>query len=182
MQQSLRTAPPQGDEVEALASLLGAALHFAPGGMRDWMATLGEHNFRAVSLQGRVVAGLGIVTTGQWFGGRSVPMAGLTAVGVAPVHRGTGLGAAMIQSTLEEIREQGVPLSALYPATLAFYRRAGYERAGLRLTYELPLAAIDVREFEPELIPAGPERYDDIYHAYETQARHSAGNLDRPAW
>jgi predicted acetyltransferase len=146
------------------------------------MATFGMENCRVVRLGGQVVAGLGLVRTGQWFGGLSVPMVGISIVGVAPEHRGTGVGAAMMRSTLEELRAEGMPLSALYPATSPFYRRAGYERAGVRINYELPLAAIDVRDLASDLVPAGPEDYPRFRRAYEAQARRSAGNLDRPDW
>src|SRR5262245_41049785 len=110
-----------------------------PGGMRDWMGLLGVGNVRAVRVEGRVVAGLGLIWMGQWFGGVSVPMVGVTAVGVAPEQRGRGVGIGMLEAMLSEVRAAGVPLSALYPATQTFYQRAGYERAGQRVTYELPI-------------------------------------------
>ncbi|MFL5732382.1 MAG: enhanced intracellular survival protein Eis [Chloroflexia bacterium] len=182
MRTSPDISPPEPNEMPPLEALLSAALHIPPDGTHDWLETLGRENLRAARLDGQVVAGLGLIPMGQWFGGRSVPMAGVTIVGVAPEHRGTGVGIAMMRGMLEELREQGTALSALYPATLNFYRRVGYERAGWRLTYELPLGVIDVREREANLVPAGPEQYPEFYRAYEARARQSAGNLDRPDW
>jgi predicted acetyltransferase len=173
---------PQGDEIEALDAVISPALHFPAGGMRDWMAMLGPENFRAVRSEGRIVAGLGFARMGQWFGGARVPLAAITAVGVAPDQRGGGFGGAMLRRTLEELQLDGIALAALYPSTLPYYRRAGFERAGQRVSYELPLEAIDVNARSLDLVPAVAGRYEEIYRAYEQRAQRSAGNLDRPAW
>jgi predicted acetyltransferase len=103
-------------------------------------------------------------------------------VGVAPEYRGSSVGLAMIRSALEETRAQGIAISCLYPATLTFYQRAGYGRAGQYITYDMPLAAIDIRERGLELVPVEDGPYDEFYHAYQQQASKSAGNLERPVW
>ena len=170
------------DEIDALDAVLSPALHFSPGGMRDWIVTLGVEQFRAVRQRGRIVAGLGVIELAQWLGGVRVPMAGITAVGVVPDQRGAGVGSFMLRAMLEELHAGRTPISALYPATLPYYQRAGYERAGLRITYELPIEAIDTREQSLALVPIAAEHYEDVYRAYERRAIRSAGNLDRPAW
>jgi len=88
----------------------------------------------------------------------------------------------MIRLMLEELYEEGTPLSSLYPATLPFYQRGGYERAGQRINYELALDAIDVRQSSAELAPVTAEDYPIIYNLYERRAGLSSGNMDRPAW
>jgi predicted acetyltransferase len=173
---------PQDEQLDTLESLLGAALHFAPGGMRDWMALIGPGNFRAIRMNGRIVAGLGFARIGQWYGGRSVALAAITAVGAAPDVRGTGAGTTLLRGTLEELRAAGMPLAALYPSSLRFYRRAGFERAGQRMYYELPLEAIDVDEPALDLVPIEPAQYDEVKSIYAARARRSSGNLDRPDW
>ncbi len=174
--------PPQQDQRDELTNVLSAALHSPPGRMERWLAPLENDHLRAVWQQGSIVAGLGLIYMGQWFGGTSVPMVGLTAVGVTPDQRGSGIGSLLLRQTLAELHEEGIALSALYPATLPFYQRAGYARAGQRLTYEMPLDAIDVREQQGELIPIKTEHYAEVRRIYEQRARHSAGNLDRPGW
>lgn len=176
----LTMSAPDEHDMGALEALLNNALH-SPG-MGDWMRLLGVHNFREVRLLGEVVAGFGYVPAGQWFGGVSVPSTGITAVGVAPNQRGSGVGSTMIRMMVEEMFDDGVPLSSLYPATLPFYQRAGYERAGQRVTYELALDAIDVREHGPEFVAVTEADYATLYALYERRARLSSGNLDRPAW
>jgi predicted acetyltransferase len=88
----------------------------------------------------------------------------------------------MLRASLAELHTEGTPLAALYPATLPFYQRAGYERAGQRITYELPLDAIGVDEQGIELVPVPAGHYDEIYRAYEQRARRASGNLARPEW
>jgi predicted acetyltransferase len=130
----------------------------------------------------RLVAGLGFAPIGQWFGGVRVPMAAITAVGVAPDWRGAGVGTALLRRTLEDLRAAGIPLGALYPSSLRFYRRAGFERAGQRLTYELPLEAIDVDERSLDLVPFDAAQYDQVHRVYQQHALRAPGNLDRPDW
>jgi predicted acetyltransferase len=92
------------------------------------------------------------------------------------------VGSLLMRQMLIELHRQGTALSALYPATLSFYRRFGYLRAGQRLTYELPLDGIDVREHTGEILPVAAEHHDLVRQLYTQRARHSAGNLDRPDW
>ena len=182
IQNDLGFGVPREDEIAALDALLGPALHFPNSTMREWLETLGLGNCRAIRRDGRFVAGLGFASFGQWFGGASVPMAGITAVGVAPDWRGTGVGTALMRRTMEDLRAAGVPLAALYPASLRFYRRAGFERAGQRITYELPLESIDVDDRSLDLVPFDAGEYALVHQIYEQAARLAAGNLDRPAW
>lgn len=181
-QSNLSFGVPQPEHYEELNHLLGAALHIPAPNMVNWIEALGHEHMRLVRREDRVVAGLGLIHMGQWFGGRRVPMAGVTAVGVAPDERGGGVGSLLMRGMLEELHGQGMALSALYPATLSFYRRFDYLRAGYRLTYELPLAAIDVHERAGELVPITTEHYPDLKRLYAERARQSAGNLDRPDW
>ena len=173
--------PPATHEIDTLDAILGPALHFPGGSMREWMQTLGLEHMRAVVQNGRIVAGLGAFPFAHWFGGRKVAAAGVTAVGVAPDARGSGVGTFMLRASLEELRHAGVPLASLYPATLAFYRRAGYERAAYRVSYELPLTLIQSYDHSCELVPFAP---DDplVRRLYEQRARTAAGQIERPDW
>jgi predicted acetyltransferase len=176
----LTMVPAREGDTGALEALLSAALH-APR-LGEFMAVLGIENFREVRLGDQVVAGFGYVPMGQWFGGERVPCVGITVVGVAPEHRGSGVGSAMMRLMLEELHRDGVPLSSLYPAVATFYRSAGFERAGQRITYELALNEIDVHDRELALTPVSEGDYSTIRDLYERRARASSGNLERPSW
>jgi predicted acetyltransferase len=181
-QDDLEFITPRDDDVAALEAVLDPALHFMAGTMRNWSATLGLENFRAIRRGGRIAAGLCLIRMGQWFGGVCVPSVGLSAVGVAPDWRGSGVGSALLRRTLEELHAEGIPLAVLYPSSQRFYRRAGFERAGQRINYELPLAAIDVDDRSLALAPFEASQYEEAHRLYELRARRSSGNLDRPAW
>jgi predicted N-acetyltransferase YhbS len=66
----------------------------------------------------------------QWWHGRSMPMAGVAGVKVAPEERGRGVGKAMMTFVLAEIARRGMPVSVLFPATVPLYRAYGWEIAG----------------------------------------------------
>jgi len=177
---SLEYGPVRADELDRLNSLLEQALTFNIGSMAPWTEAIGHEHLRVVRRDGRAVAGITAIAMGHYFGGRSVRAGGITAVGVAPEQRGSGVGLWMLRQSLEELHSQGVPLASLYPATTAFYRRAGYERAAQRIIYEVPLAAIGVRDYSLEAAPAGPDDYASIKQLYARQAALSSAFIDRP--
>jgi len=78
----------------------------------------------------------------QWWHGRSMPMAGIGGVKVAPEERGRGIGTAMMAHLLSDIAGRGYPVSALYPATAPLYRSFGWEIAGGRYETVLPARSL----------------------------------------
>jgi predicted acetyltransferase len=172
--------PVRDDEIDGLNGLLEQALTFKVGSMASWTQAIGHANMRAVRRNGRPVAGIGMIAMGHYFGGQSVRAGGITAVGVAPDQRGSGVGLWMLRQSLEELHGQGVPIATLYPATTAFYRRAGFERAAQRIIYEVPIAGMGVRDYALEAMPASPAEYATIKQLYAQQAARSSAFIDRP--
>jgi predicted acetyltransferase len=78
----------------------------------------------------------------QWWHGRSMPMAGVAGVKVAPEERGRGVGTAMMTRLLADIAERGYPVSALYPATAPLYRSLGWEIAGGKYETAVPIRSL----------------------------------------
>lgn len=171
--------PVRPDELTTLVTLLEQALHFPLGAAQPWIERIGGVHMRVVRRRGRVVAGLGIIPMGQWFGGARVPVAAISAVGVAPEMRGRGVGLRMLRSMLAEIHASGTPISVLYPSTLSFYRAAGYERAGTRMTYDLPIQVITKRDYTLEMEPVAPGDAAPLVPIYEQFARRTPGMFDR---
>lgn len=170
------------DDVAAAKAVIGQALNFDAPLMQFWLDTIGWDNYRVAKVDGRVAAGLGIIGMGQWWGGRRVPLAGITAVGVAPEYRGAGIGAMLMQATLHEIRAAGTPISALYASTLGFYRSVGYERAGTRNVYELPIHAIPRGDHTLPVVPLPTEERALPQRLHNTQAPTTPGKLDRSSF
>ncbi|MEV0146354.1 MULTISPECIES: GNAT family N-acetyltransferase [unclassified Nonomuraea] len=62
-------------------------------------------------------------------GGRQLPVAGVTAVGVLPSHRRRGILSALMRRQLADVRERGESVAALYASEASIYGRFGYGRA-----------------------------------------------------
>jgi predicted acetyltransferase len=102
---------------------------------------------------GRMLGAAKFFSMVQWWHGRSLPVAGVANVVVAPEERGRGAGRALMDALVTEMGTQGYPLSVLYPATATVYRRVGYELAGAQ--YQVSMPARSLRSLPPPDVPAG---------------------------
>jgi len=129
-----------GDDLEALFDLSRRAFGPATGPpasaparasrQAQLNAAIDERRVFAAFVGGQLVASARYHDMRQWWHGRSMPMAGVAAVMVAPEHRGQGVGRALMRVLLDAIAARGYPLSVLYPATTPLYRSLGWELAG----------------------------------------------------
>jgi predicted acetyltransferase len=131
---------------------------------------------------GEVLGGLVLFGFGQFFGGRSVPMTGVSAVAVSPEHRSKGVGRALMLAALREMASRRVPISGLYPATQPVYRRLGWEIAGVRQMWSVPTSALASRVRTPDVRPMLTEDRAAVHACYHEFARRRAGLLDRNDW
>lgn len=115
----------------------------------------------------------------QFFGGRAVPMGGIASVAVAPQARGRGVGSALLDRMLVEMREAGQPISALYPTVPALYRGRGWERGGVLESIELPVHAFQGRRSRIELRAATEADIPAMRDCYARMAQTVDGMLDR---
>jgi predicted acetyltransferase len=90
----------------------------------------------------RPVAAARILDLKQWWLGRTVPMAGIAGVVVAPEYRGRGVGSLLMRGVLRRGLELGAPITALYPATVPVYRYLGYEFGGGRHRFSFSTAEL----------------------------------------
>jgi len=115
----------------------------------------------------------------QWWWGRSLPMAGIASVVVAPEYRGRGVGRQMMQATLDRAAELGYPISVLYPATVPLYRDRGWEIGGAQHLVTLPTAAL--RRLTTRPVPlrrVGPDGAGEIRSV--VSAVHAASRVCGP--
>jgi len=103
--------------------------------MHDWWTSLQDSLIEQRRVLGvfdgdRLVAHAKTRPFQQFWGGRTVPMAGVAGVVVSPDYRGRGVASMMMRALSERAVELGDAVSALYPATLAPYRRTGWEIVG----------------------------------------------------
>lgn len=166
-------------EAECLGEILCQCFLF-PGKLWPlYRDRLGVENFRVLKQDDQVVAGLTLYQMGQWFGGESVQMAGVAAVGVSPEVRGSGAGFELISQTLKELYSQKIALSTLYPATQRLYRKAGYEQAGSRCLWEVPIDSIRLHDRSLPVVKVKNLEGQVFQDIYQKTAKENHGNLDR---
>lgn len=169
----LRHAPLEPADWPALVEVLSACFGITPDRWDSFRRRIGDANLRTARVGGRVVGGLGVYRMGQVFGGRSVGLGGFAGVGVAAEHRGSGVAAAMMGSALAALRDEGVPLAGLYASTQRLYRSVGFEQAGSRVGWRVPLRAVGIADRS-----VGVERVEDADRVRPLY-RPVHGNLDR---
>lgn len=147
----------------------------------DFARRMGPENLRVLRASGAPIGLLGVYRMGQWYGGRCVPCGGLAAVAIAPEHRQRGGAKRMLVSTLTELRGAGVPLAALYPSSQAVYRAVGFEQAGSRCNYELPLRHIGLSERGVTVRRVPTTDAAPFEGAFRQRAERENGHLERTA-
>lgn len=142
------------------------------------MERIGFERFRVMHRGNDLLGGLVTLPMGQWFGGKSVAMVGIASVVIAPSARGGGIALALMNQVLQELHQQKVALSTLYPAVQQLYRQVGYEQGGTFCKWSLSPA--DIREKSPTL-PISPLPLDwrPLVSLAQKQSAHHNGLLER---
>lgn len=133
-----------GEHSEAYSCIVGESLHYYD--FRIWetyIRRVRPENFRLVWDGQQLVGGLAFYRCGQWYGGRSVPCAGVSGVGIDPAYRGSGACKALLIETLRELARERLPMASLYASTQRLYRSVGFEQSGTRIQYSVPMSALD---------------------------------------
>jgi predicted acetyltransferase len=168
-------------EREQLVDLLRTSLNFTRAWAEDRGPTMPLPDYRCAYVDGRIVAAAAGFRFRQWFGGRDLPMSGIYAVATLPEHRGTGLASAAVLQVLRDARDDGMSVSALYPAVLRPYRRLGYDLGGTYSEHRLDLDAIpsDLGDRLPAVELLEPDRdLDGMKACHREWSRHGNGPLE----
>ena len=173
----LTYAPIEKKESEELWEIIYQSLHrhAQPG----WNEHIGYERFRAVKRKEKILGGMGIIDMGQWFGGKIVRTGAVTSVGVAPEGRGLGVASFLVKESLSEMYESGIPVSTLLPSSTRVYRSFGYERSGVKITYESKVQDMKVGKNKLDIIEITPSDREETYLLYNQRAKLNNGNLDR---
>jgi predicted acetyltransferase len=172
--------PADARELQRFGSVVARSLGLPVERAVGWVERVGAHFLRIVRRGDEVVAGLGLLPMGHWFGGKSVRCVGITTVAVEPELRSRGIAAEMMRTALEEVRREGAALSSLYPTTFPVYRAAGYETAGNRFVYRIVLSSLGVGAREPDMrVAIRPEDPAALRALYDGRARRHSGFIDR---
>jgi predicted acetyltransferase len=166
-------------DIQQLGTIFEQCFISGLGGEEVYINRVGVENFRIIRQSEQLIGGLATLDMGQWWGGERVQMTGIAAVGIAPEYRGSGAAIALVEHTLKELYARGIPLSALYPAVQALYRKVGYEQGGSWCNWEVSTKSIQLREQPLPLQAISPLNHQVFHELYQQQARLTPGYLDR---
>lgn len=173
-------SPKSEAEVDGISNILAEAFAAPMDALQDRIKDLGKENVCALFDGPKPVGGLWLIHKGQWFGGNAVPMAGVGAVGIATEARGHGAAHALMSSTVNMLHDEGVALSALFPASRRLYQKSGYDLAGTR--FQIEAQTRDLRHKADRTLTVRNVTQDDqaqLHATYTRMARNFNGLLDR---
>ena len=123
-------ARPCRNRDEFARALYGIFQYFGPMPADDavdrWLGIVGAERMHAAFEDGEVVGGAGAFTFDFSVPGGSIPCAGVTVVGVYPMHRRRGILRSMMRAQLDDVHERGEPIAALWASEETIYGRFGY--------------------------------------------------------
>lgn len=146
-------------------------------GFREWGAFDG----------GDLAARLRVYGFTSWFHGARVPTAGVAGVAVQPERRGAGHVARLFAAALDEARDRGEAISALFPSAPGIYRGLGYEVVGSFDDIDVPLQNLGRVAAPTGVVTrrAGVGDFDAIVAVHQTWAAAQNGPVSRaekPFW
>jgi predicted acetyltransferase len=138
-------------DLQEFKGAVGAISHYFGGGPDEERA---ERFARVLPLErmhaafdgDAVVGGAGAFPFQLTVPGGVVPCGGVTVVGVLPTHRRRGVLTAMMRAQLEDIRERGEPVAALWASEEVIYGRFGYGMASIAGEVALPSGYTGLRQ------------------------------------
>jgi predicted acetyltransferase len=142
-------------EFEDLRRAMGVVFAFdPPQGDSRFQRVLPLDRTRCVFDNGRIVATSGAFTMTMSVPGGEVPCGGTVAVAVLPTHRRQGLLREMMRAHLDDVREHGEPIAALWASDSAIYGRFGYGCATICHDIEIEADHADWNRLVPDPAPA----------------------------
>jgi len=182
MTKEYKVSIPRKNELDELIDVLCQSFYVPPAKRNleaGYFRSFERKDQRVIRHGSKIAGGLAMHMWGHFFGGKSVPAAGVAAVGILPEFRRHGAANTLMCETVRELYKMGIPLSTLMPANHTLYRKSGYECAMERFVIKLPLKSIHIRELSLDIVP----HKGDVTKAFkDTQrefARHFNGNVDR---
>lgn len=116
--------------------------------------------------------------------GKQYAMGGLTGVGTYPEYSNMGLMHKLLEQVLKNMREKGQYISYLYPYSIPYYRRKGWELISDKISYEIK----DYQLPKSRQVAGSVRRVkidsDELKKTYARYAAHTHGAIirDELAW
>ncbi|TWU65014.1 Enhanced intracellular survival protein [Crateriforma conspicua] len=159
----------------AQESLLGNSLDQ----WQTYLRRIGRENVRVIHAGQTLVGGLAFYRMQHVYGGQPIPAAGISGVAIDPAYRGGGVCATLLIDTLKELRDEGIPIASLYASTQHLYRTVGFEQAGTRYDYSLPLRSLPRPDRTLACTRFESAPLDALDYAHRARAHATNGNVLR---
>ncbi len=115
---------------------------------------------------------------------KTYDMGGLTGVGTYPEYAGMGLMSKLIQVALSNMQKRGQTISFLYPYSIPYYRKKGWEIVSDKISYEIFDYQLPKRRDVLGEVSRVDAKSDEVKQAYNRFAMQTHGALlrDELAW
>lgn len=116
--------------------------------------------------------------------GKKYDMGGLTGVGTYPEYSNMGLMHKLLEQALKNMREKGQYISYLYPYSIPYYRRKGWELISDKISYEIKDYQLPKNRQVPGTVRRVETDSEEIRKTYARYAAHTHGAVIRDdlAW
>ncbi len=134
---------------------------------------------------GKMVSVTEVMPFKVFFGDALIPMGGLSGVATPPEYRRKGYVRKILFHCLEDMRENKVPLSYLYPFEFSYYRKFGWEQASVFKVLKFsPSVFQGIDEVKGVMEEKDPEDTDELNAVYEAFVKEytSACERDKKYW
>jgi predicted acetyltransferase len=175
---------PTAEDLHGIFDVRAQAFAVPESDRERWISLVDPAWMTAAFLGTQVVGSLNVIPMGQWYGGRSVPMGGVATVVVRPEHRGEGIAARLLARALERMRDDGLVVSTLHPATTRVYRASGWEIGGDLARHKVATRALErlPRGDSEQVRRLTREDWPLVQQCYDAVAPAHPGWLDRSEW
>ena len=116
--------------------------------------------------------------------GKTYAMGGLTGVGTYPEYSNMGLMHKLLEQALKNMKEKGQDICYLYPYSIPYYRRKGWELISDKISYEIRDYQLPKNRQVPGDVRRVKTESDELKETYERYAMRTHGAIlrDDLAW
>jgi len=141
------------------------------GDYDEYLHKMGKHEIFGVYDEGKLAAKLHILPFHIYIGQNKLKMGGIGGVATYPEFRRKGYAKQLLHHSLRVMQAAGTSISMLYPFSIPFYRKAGWEVFSDRMTCQF--TRHDLIPFNPE--PTGVvRRYTKDTHSIDIETVYDA--------
>lgn len=116
--------------------------------------------------------------------GKKYAMGGLTGVGTYPEYSNMGLMYRLLEQALKNMRKKGQYICYLYPYSIPYYRRKGWEIISDKISYEIKDYQLPKNRQVPGSVQRVKTESEEVEKTYARYAAHTHGAIirDELAW